>query len=264
MEETSGLFGAEAGNAAATAAVNVSGAKRQKADKRMMLRPWDTAAAQVLNPYGCSTVKDTSQADLWKAVAEGSAKAYFHTELAATNETGGNYRVGVGISRMVEPILAAIEELRKPSMAQLIQELPLQAAKAEAEQLEPLLKTLYAGKGSQPAAENKATGFSRIRKDHAKQKDAPKYSQQDLENAARGLHEWLSKPTSPLRAIMSFLSAGGVFYTANVAEKVGRAWVAHKPASAGDAAAAAVARASGAGAPVDAGLEDDTKGLFEA
>ena len=77
-------------------------------------------------------------------------------------------------------------------------------------------------------------------------------------------HEWLLKPTSPLRAVMSFLSAGGVFYTANVAEKVGRAWVAHKPASAADAAAAAVARASGTGTPVDAGLEEDTKGLFEA
>ena len=62
---------------------------------------------------------------------------------------------------------------------------------------------------------------------------------------------------------MSILSAGGVFYTANIAEKVGRAWVAHKPASADEAAAAAVARASGAGAPVDAGLCDDTKGLFE-
>ena len=33
----------------------------------------------------------------------------YHSELAATAETGGEYRVGVGISRSVEPVLVAIE-----------------------------------------------------------------------------------------------------------------------------------------------------------
>ena len=264
-QEAAGLFGAAGGDAATGAAAAARGAKHQKTDKdekRVMLRPWDTAAAQVLNPYGRSSVIDMSQAELWKAVAEGSAKARFHTELAATTETGGNYRVGIGLSRMAGTYLANIEELRKSDVARLLKQEPLQLALAEAEHLEPSLKILYAGKGSQFMADSAAIGFGRVRQERSKQKDGPKHSQEEVEKAAADMHAFLSKPTSPLRAIMSILSGGGVFYAGNVIDKVGRAWVAHKPAGVDDAKTAAVARASGAGAPVDSGIEDDSKGLF--
>ena len=250
-DDTGGLFEAAAGSAATAAADAAPGAKRQKPnekEKRILLRPWDQTAAQVLNPYGKSFMNDLSQAELWKAAAEGSAKARFHTELAATAETGGVYRVGLGLSRTAETIQAAIEELQNNTdIANLLNEEPLQAARMEAAALEPFLRILNAGKGRQSGTDGATTGFNRARNEKAKHKDVPKYSQAEVEDAAREIHGWLCKPESALRGVLSILSTGGVFYTANIAEKLGRAWVAQKPASASDAAAAAVARASGAG-----------------
>ena len=193
--ENGGLFGATAGTAAAAAADAAPTSKRQKVndkDKRMMLRPWDTAAAQLLNPYGRSNMlSQMSQAELWRATAEGSAKARFHSELAATAESGGPYRVGVGLSRMVEPILEAIQELRKRDMGKLIVEAHLQAAMTEADTLEPYLKILHAGKGAPSANDTTSSGFGRARKDKAKQKDTPKYTQEQIEDAAKYFHKWL-------------------------------------------------------------------------
>ena len=60
-----GLLG---GDAVAAAAAAGASAKRQKTgdgETRTMLRPWDTAAAQVFNPYGRSTLTEMSQAELW-------------------------------------------------------------------------------------------------------------------------------------------------------------------------------------------------------
>ena len=171
--------------------------------------------------------------------------------------------MGVGISRSVEPIITAIESLRKPDMARLIHQPVLEKALREADDLEPSLQLLNAGKGSQTDAggANQA-GFGRVRRERARQSQAQRHSEEEITQAARTFHTWLSKPTSPLRALLSYLSEGGTFYAANVAEKVARAWVEHKPATVHDAVAAAVTRASGSGAQVDPGLADDTQGLF--
>ena len=43
----------------------------------------------------------------------------------------------------------------------------------------------------------------------------------------KALHEWLSKESSTLRGLFSFLAAGGVYYTSSCAEKTARAYVNH-------------------------------------
>ena len=48
---------------------------------------------------------------LWKAAKAGDKYAAFYTELAATSEDGGDFRRGIGLSRLCEVCLAAIEEL---------------------------------------------------------------------------------------------------------------------------------------------------------
>ena len=265
-DEVGGLFGAGADAAANAAAGVAPGAKRKmnqnEQEKRTMLRPWDTAAAQLLNPYGCSDVLAMSLPEIWRAVSEGSAKARFHSELAATEGTGGNYRVGVGLSRFAETLLVAIKQLGENNIGLLLKEEPLRKAMAEADELAPSLKILAVGKGRQAGTDSSGIGFGKLRKEKAKLKDAPGHTPQDVEAATRAVHAWLMKPESPLRGVLSILSSGGAFYSGNVADKVARAWVAQKPAPVEDAVAAALARACGGGPVIQAGIDDDTQGLF--
>ena len=46
-----------------------------------------------------------------------------------------------------------------------------------------------------------------------------------IEDAAKHLHVWLSKPTSPFRSLIAFLSSGGLFYVAQCHEKSARAYI---------------------------------------
>ena len=258
-EDMGGLFAATSPGSTPRSTTN---SNSQAETKRIKLRPWDTAAAQLLNPYGHSDVLHMTQAELWKAVAEGSTKAQFHSELAATEETGGNYRVGIGLSRFAETMLVAIEDLKKPIMTQLIQETPLASAKNEANELEPHFKILSVGKGRQEDTQTSANGFGKLRKRKARQQDAPAVSAQETEEAAKQIYQWLTKPQSPLRSILAILSSGAAFYAASVSEKVARAWVSQKPATIEDAVTAAIARTGGEGPAIQAGIDDDTAGLF--
>ena len=265
-DNTGGLFGADA-DALATAAASAAQGTKRKAnhgdqEKRTMLRPWDTTAAQLLNPYGRSDVVSMSLSDIWKAVSEGSTKARFHSELAATEETGGNYRVGVGLSRFAETLLVGIGGLADKNIVQLLKEEPLRRAMLEAEALAPSLKILAAGKGRQTGVESSGIGFGKLRKEKAKLKDTPKHTAEEIDAAAKAVYAWLTKPQSPLRAVLSIQSSGGSFYAANIADKVARAWVSQKPASEEDVCAAARARVCGNGPPIQAGNYDDTQGLF--
>ena len=81
--DNEGLFGEAAQAAAATVAGDTKRQKGIDGERVVKLRPWDTVAAQLLNPYGPSTMNDMSLEGLWKASSEGSKKAAFHSELAA-------------------------------------------------------------------------------------------------------------------------------------------------------------------------------------
>ena len=89
---------------------------------------------------------------VWKAASDGNKGCVFHTELAAQENTGGDYRVGVGISRTAGTLLAAIEQLRDTDVAKIIRPEVLQKADLEAKALEPYLAILNAGKGSEESA----------------------------------------------------------------------------------------------------------------
>ena len=111
-------------------------------ERRIKLKTCDAAAAQLLNPYGCSLAKNMSVKEVWQAVAEASKVAVFHSELAATVMTGGPYRVGVGLSRVAESLLAAFAQLREPLRTKIIIPELLQAAMTDADTLTPSLQDL--------------------------------------------------------------------------------------------------------------------------
>lgn len=76
------------------------------------------------------------------------------------------------------------------------------------------------------------------------------------------IDRWLSQDRIPLRGMLAILGSNGTLYAAHVNEKVARGWVRHKPATAADAAAAALARRSGAGGTGPAAeRENDAAGL---
>ena len=172
----------------------------------------------------------------------------FHSELAATQGTGGEYRVGVGISRVAEALLVAFEQLRQPVYKQVIVEKQLNAALAEMNQLEPHLKVLNAGKGSQQQEDGGAVGFNNARAMAARSSSraVPVPDDGAIERAAKAFHQWLSKPQTPLRALLAILGGHGAFYAAQVHEKVARAWLQEKHVTEGDVAQAARTRISGA------------------
>ena len=129
-----------------------------------MLRPWDTAASRLLNPYGKSDVLTMTPSELWKCVSEGSQMAHFHSELAATDETGGNYRVGIGLSRFAETLLVAIDSLDNQSLSGVLVPEALERTRTEAREIAPNLKILAVGKGRQPGADSSGFGFGKSRK----------------------------------------------------------------------------------------------------
>ena len=79
--------------------------------KRTRLMNQDTVAAKFLDPYAVSPLIDVEQATLWRLVSGGDKWAAFWSELAATDEHGGDYRHGVFLSRFAEVCLNAGREL---------------------------------------------------------------------------------------------------------------------------------------------------------
>ena len=53
---------------------------------------------------------------------------------------------------------------------------------------------------------------------------APK-NEKDIKEAAKKVFDWLNKPTSMLRSLLSFLSGGGCWYVAACHEKTARAYI---------------------------------------
>ena len=225
----------------------VSGDRKRKGsseaptERRTKLRSYDATAAQLLNPYGASCAQHMSIKEIWTAVAEGSYKAMFHSELAATETTGGAYRVGVGLSRVAESLLCAITQLQSEVYQKVLLPDLLKAALSEGKNLEPHLKVLNAGKGGK-AEETTALGFNKARAAHSREKMAPQHSQEQVKQAAVFVHKWLLVKKSPLRSLISVLSGHGAFYAAQMNDKVARGWVEHKPATRQDAEEAAEAR----------------------
>ena len=126
-----------------------------------------------------------------------------------------DYRKGIAVSRLAQVLSKTIEVLKDPKFKQLLDSKVLEIAMKEALILLPHVDLLNGGKCSEK--EQRVTMSSL-----GQTNDGPIRVQSDVEASAKVLYEWLNKDQSTLRGMISFLSQGGVFYAAAVAEKGAR------------------------------------------
>ena len=206
--------------------------KKQKVapeDRRESLYKYELPAKQMLNPCGPNSLNDKSLAQLWSSVAHGNDSIKFYSELAAGEDSGGPYRVGVGISRFCETLLAGIAELEKDRLRSLLKAEIWAKVEAEIKELKGPLKVVYAGQGSQKNYVQSLKTFAQSSSALATGVAEPLRSEAEVKAAAGKIYDWLYKPDSHLRGLLTALSAAGAVYAANVSEKVARAAVAKKP-----------------------------------
>jgi len=199
-------------------------------ERRTKLYPYDSVAAQLLEPFGESALDSMSLQQLWKAASDGNKKASYHSLLCA-DKVADKWRVGAGISTTAAALQAAIKHVESPDMEKLLR--PELHAKIiqETEQLKPILDMLNVGRGSQKqdrdtgsfreAKRQKTTGTSSV---HA-------YTEAQVLDATKKFHAWLSQDKSAFRGALYILSGSNTYYTAHTAEMVARACVHCKPLS---------------------------------
>jgi hypothetical protein len=257
--DDAGLFGATDNTAPGSPSLVAPAAGSGAAARRTKLYPWDSVASQLLEPYGSSVITKLKPEQVWKAAASGNKKCMYHSHFAAEDEWG----VGAGISITAETLLEGIKQLKDNNIKELLKEVHYKKAMAEADKLKPTLEILCFGKGGRN--EDTVSSFSSLKKKakHEHNMPAVDRSEASIRDAAGKLWDWLKLPTTPLRAILSMLAAGGSFYTSHCAEKVARSCVLQKPSITQESfQAAAVARSKSTGEPVTGRLEGDTGGLI--
>jgi hypothetical protein len=218
--------------------------------KRRLLRRWDHIAVQALNPFGVSDIEKATLTQIWEIVAQGHKKATYLAEWPDEDD----YRRGVAISRLAQVLEAAITMLTDPKMAKLLDKTILEKAYSEAAALLPHLQILNGGKASKEVKRPSLASLNAM-------KEVPK-NEEEVSTAAKKLHAWLKQSNSTLRALLSFLSQGGVFYSATVAEKTARSYVHCKQASQEDFSRIATARLCKVKCE-DTAPQDDQACLFE-
>lgn len=239
-----------------------AGTKRkipERSERRVKLRDEDSVAKLLFHPWEKSPLTDLQPMDLWNHAKEGDDWVAYHTELAATESSGGCYRVGVGLSRCAGIIKKSIGEFRTSNIKNIIKEELWAQVDADVKALEDALEVLDFGKGSQAGASARVS-LKSLRRGSAP--EGVQHTEEAMKEAAKMLHDWLSKPGTPLRAMLSILAGGGLFFAAHAAEKTLRGWVA-SGATREVAAAAAIARGTGTngGRAVAAAGDSDAAGL---
>jgi hypothetical protein len=210
------------------------GAQSRKPEKRNMIKNVDHAANQCLEPFGVSVIDDVDLGDLWKVVSKGSKWAHYHSNLGATDTncppSGGAYRVGIGISQYCECMVNVVTELKgRPEFAKLLKEKAYNAAVAEGDEMMPHFQRVNAGKSPWKGSQEPTFGNLKKRKaSEVASGSAPAgaVTPEELLESCGKVWTFLSKE-SPLRQVCVFLGAGGLFYGAQVADKVTRAWQMH-------------------------------------
>ena len=117
--------------------------------------------------------------------------------------------------------MKAIERLEScPQTRLVVKESLLEAALAEAATLKPHLKQLNAGQRGRGDLTS-IRGIAYFNPDG--QTAAPAVD--ELRESAEAVYDWLMTPSSKLRALLVFMSSGGVFFSAHCHEKVMRAFI---------------------------------------
>ena len=181
------------------------------AAKRVCLKAYDLAPAQALNSMGVSRIESISLLELEKMLSAGNKAAKYFTEFADDDLE----RKGVAISRMAQVMTIVLECLEGDVAAKVLEKAVLHEAMKEVRELKPHVVTLNGGM-------NQGSGSKSMK--YATIQVAPK-SANDITVAAQKVFEWLNKPTSTLRSLLSFLSGGGCWYVAACHEKTARAYI---------------------------------------
>jgi len=208
--------------------------KGKPIEKRDKLKRGDHLAAQILDPFGTSPIEKVTLKKIWETTEKGNDYTKYFSELA---EKSDDTREGIGISRLAEILLLAIERLNSENMRKFAKEEILKDALNEAAVLEPHLRKLNGDK-----KKKQKRSLNALMVDQA---TAP--TEEEVEQSMEVVYDWLKKPSTPLRGMLAFTAQEGVLYSAYCAARVAEGWVKVKPTSLEHAKAAAKARLCGEG-----------------
>lgn len=202
------------------AAAPATDAKKER-QPREMLQDRDTIAAVLLNPSGRAALSKASLPELFQAMADKDKYVAYHSEFACADETqDGDYRRGIGLSKMAAALDEAVKNLRDEKFAGYLDKKKLQSALQEA-QAELLPHVLVLNVGKNFLKGSKGSGVQALKKRRADCSSVPP-TNEAIDAAAKGLFAWLKKGDSVLRDMIEVLGADGSMYVANAAEKCAR------------------------------------------
>jgi hypothetical protein len=178
--------------------------------KRVRLKTYDLVPAQALNSMGVSRVESISLDNLYDMVRAGNKAVAYFSELADKDPA----RIGVGISRMAQVMIAFIDRLKSDVAKKVLNEKLLKECMEEADTLREHLMKLDGGMRHEGGSKSLKYGLDKTKV----------VSAAEVSAAAEKVHDWLFTKESKLRAVLSFMSGGGIFYVAACHEKTARAF----------------------------------------
>jgi hypothetical protein len=184
-------------------------------EKRRKLKGYDLMPGQILNTMGQSGISNIDFSSLVGAMQQGNKAAAFFSELC--DEDPG--RKGVAISRLAEVWLLVGQKLKEPIYKAHVKKETYDKVITEFDTMKSHFEECM-GKGI--SMDDKAVTVGRIAYSSGAEegRDAGK-----VKAAAEKIYEWLKKKESPMRGLVTMLSAGGLFYVGQVHEKCHRAYV---------------------------------------
>ena len=236
-----------------------AGTKRkipERSERRVKLRDGDSVANLFFQPWEKSALVDLQPMDLWNHAKEGDDYAAFHTELAASDATGGHWRP-LPCRCGAEPLCRHPQEGHRRAPDSERPNKQLEDSIASAPRMGPLEFDLL---GPSPGDSNHSCAspvVSAVKDNLWKRMDedarsiegsldvldfgegsqvatdarlslkslrrtpvdaAVQHTEAEIKAAAVQLHVWPSKPATALWAMPSILAGGGSFFAANAAE----------------------------------------------
>ena len=202
--------------------------------KRFSLQHIDMIGSKAFDPCDKSCLAEMDDKTLWTMVSKGDKWAHFFSELATTDKhvkaEDVDHRVGIGISRFSQVMLAAMDTLENDDgLRHFLEPHVLDKLDADTAKLKPHLERLNAGKEDLPGKEDSTFASFKKRRTAAGSASAAPTPDQ-LQESAKFLYGWLRNPDqhATIMGALEVLAAGGVFFAAYAAARTTVAWVVHK------------------------------------
>jgi hypothetical protein len=193
------------------------------AAKRKCLRHYDLVPSQLLNAMGVSGIDSIPLDKLWQSMGVGNKQCAFFSEYCDDDES----RHAIAMSRYAQVMVMAINKLKEQLSAQVIAKEVYTAAMKEAEQLLPSFMAL--DRSTLPHVSSGKVETMRNVAYYSGSSSSKAMDTRSVTLAANTVYEWLHNQNSMLRAVVAFLSTGGLFYVAHCHDKATRAFVKHSP-----------------------------------